>query len=287
MADVTAIILTKNEEQNITDCLESIKGFCQRAVVIDSGSTDKTVEIAKNLGADVYTHAFENYARQFNWGIDNTGINTKWTLRLDADERLTPALCRELCALINKHENNDINGITMQADYYFLGRHISHGRAKKRKLMLFKTGVGRIEDRRMDEHTILSEGSSVAAKEKFLHYDFKSLSTYIAKLNWYATREMQDYYEYKMNLCSTELNDKKLNDVRKKKFGFYYKLPMFIRSLALFIYVYIFRLGFLDGREGYIYCYLYSRWYRFLVDAKIYEQEITGNPFEETGDLKL
>ena len=79
--DVTFIVLTKNEEINLPDCLESIKGFAKRVVVIDSGSSDKTVEIARTYGADVYEHEFENYARQFNWGIDNTNITTKWTFR--------------------------------------------------------------------------------------------------------------------------------------------------------------------------------------------------------------
>ena len=85
MVDLTAIVLTKNEEKNIVDCIQSLKGFAKRVVVVDSGSTDATVELAKELGAEVYTHAFENYARQFNWGIENTNIDTKWILRLDAD----------------------------------------------------------------------------------------------------------------------------------------------------------------------------------------------------------
>ena len=98
--DVTFIILTKNEEINLPDCLESIKGFAKRIIIIDSGSTDKTIEIAKKYNADIYEHHFENYARQFNWAIDNTNITTKWTFRLDADERLTPELCKELAYLM-------------------------------------------------------------------------------------------------------------------------------------------------------------------------------------------
>ena len=89
MADVTAIILTKNEEKNIKLCIESISTFCQRIVVVDSVSDDKTVDIARKCGADIFFHKFENYARQFNWGIDNTNITTKWTLRIDADEQFT------------------------------------------------------------------------------------------------------------------------------------------------------------------------------------------------------
>ncbi|GKU31639.1 glycosyltransferase family 2 protein [Clostridium folliculivorans] len=287
MVDLTAIILTKNESKNIVDCLKSIKGFAKRAVVVDSGSTDDTIEIAKNLNANVYFHKFENYARQFNWAIDNTNIDTKWTLRLDADERLTPLLCKELEQLMEQHDNDDVNGITMEAWYYFLGRCIKHGGSKKRKLMVFKTGIGRIEDRKMDEHTILSTGRSVATKERFLHYDFRNIDYFISKMNWYATREMQDYFEFLENTSQDKLNDKSIGETRKKKFGVYYRFPIFFRSWLLFIYFYIFKLGFLDGKEGFIYHYMYQRWYRCLVDAKIYEQLLTNKPFEETGDLKV
>lgn len=288
MADVTFIILTKNEEINLPDCLESIKGFAKRIVVVDSGSTDKTVEIAQNFGADVYVHPFENYARQFNWGIDNTDISTKWTFRLDADERLTAKLIDELEEIIKLHDSDDVNGVTMEAWLYFMGKKIKHGCHNKRKLMLFKTGIGRIEDRKMDEHTVLSSGESVYAKNRFIHYDFKDMTHWINKMNWYATREMQDYYEFK-NGTQYKLKgekDKAISKTRKKKFGLYYKLPMFCRSWLLFIYYYIFKFGFLDGKTGWVYHYMYHRWYRALVDAKILEQKITNKPFEQTGDLK-
>lgn len=288
MADVTFIILTKNEEINLPDCLKSIKRFAKRVVVIDSGSTDKTVEIAKAAGADVYVHSFENYARQFNWGIDNTGIDTKWTFRLDADERLTPALIKELIHLMNVHHDDDVNGITMEAWLYFMGKRIEHGAHNKRKLMLFKTGIGRIEDRKMDEHTVLSEGRSISCKERFIHYDFKDMTHWINKMNWYATREMQDYFDY-INGNEEKLsakNDPTINQTRKLKFEFYYKLPMFKRSWMLFMYYYILKGGFKDGKEGFVFHWMYHRWYRCLVDAKILEQEKYNRPFEETGDLK-
>ena len=90
MADLTAIILTRNEEKNLEACIRSVEGFCSRICVVDSQSEDGTVELAKRLGADVYEHPFSYYADQFNWGIDNCGITTRWILRLDADERFTP-----------------------------------------------------------------------------------------------------------------------------------------------------------------------------------------------------
>lgn len=274
MADITVVVLTKNEEINITDCLESLNNFAKRVVVVDSGSEDRTVEIAKEFGADVFSHPFVNYATQFNWALDNTNISTKWTMRLDADERLTPALIDELESLMNEHEHDDVNGITMEAWLYFMGKRLKYGGPQKRKLMVFKTGIGRIEDREMDEHTYLTEGTSVSAKEKFLHYDFKNLTFFIDKMNWYASREVKDYFDYINHKNEDDnLNDTTISNTRRKKFGIYYKLPKFVRSWLLFIYVYIFRLGFLDGKEGYIYHYMYSRWYRLLVDAKIHEEE--------------
>ena len=288
MADVTFIILTKNESQNLPDCLASIRDFAARAVVVDSGSDDDTCEIARRMGADVLVHPFENYARQFNWALDNANIATKWTFRLDADERLTPALIAELEGLMAAHASDDVNGVTMEAWLYFLGRRIRHGCHNKRKLMLFKTGVGRIEDRRMDEHTVLSRGRSVACRERFIHYDFKDMTHWIAKMNWYATREMQDYIEFAAGKSAglDRRGDAGISAQRRRKFGIYYRLPMFLRSWLLFVYYYVFRLGFLDGREGFVYNYMYHRWYRALVDAKILEQRKFNRPFEKTGDLK-
>lgn len=287
MIDITFIILTKNEELNIFDCLKSIEGFARRVVIVDSFSSDNTVAIAKNMNVDVYQHPFETYARQFNWALDNTGITTKWVFRLDADERLTPDLCAELCTLAHKHQDDDVNGITFEADLFFMGKQIRHGGSQKRKLMMFKNGLARVEDRRMDEHTELLSGRSVNASGRFLHYDFKNLTHWVNKMNWYATREMQDYYEFK-NGKSFELNasDIKILKTRQKKFGFYYKLPMFLRAFMLFIYIYIFRLGFLDGKEGFVFHFMYHCWYRAMVDAKILEQAKSNKPFEETGDLK-
>lgn len=283
MASVTAIILTKNEEKNLAECLSSIKGFAERAVVVDCGSTDRTVEIAREHGADVLTHEFTYYAAQFNWGIDNASITTDWILRLDADERFTPALIAEVEAILNSPEAKDgnLNGITMEAVFYFLGKPIRHGVKCKRKMMLFKRGIGRIEDRKRDAHSIISEGRNVSTKERFLHYDFKNLDSYIKRYNWYATREMQDYIAYTRGASTAINTDAHIQAQRKKKFGLYYRAPKFLRAYLWFIYNYIFRLGFLDGREGFLFHYFECLWYRLLVDAKIYEYEKHGGEFDE------
>lgn len=281
MADVTAIVLTLNEEKNIGECLKSVAGFCSRVVVIDSGSTDDTLNIARSYGADVYEHPFTYYAAQYNWGVDNANITTAWTLRLDADERFTPAVCARSEKLMQEHANDDVNGIVMEADFFFLGRMMKHGGSKKRKIMLFKTGKGRIEDRKRDAHTILLEGRTVAIPEKYLHYDFKDLTSYIARYNWYAIRELSDYIAFEQGASTDANTDPKLMQHRKKKFTVYYRAPMFLRAWLWFVYNYYFRLGFLDGKEGYLYHYFESYWYRFLVDAKIYEYRKTGKAESE------
>jgi glycosyltransferase involved in cell wall biosynthesis len=281
MVDATAIILTKNEEKNIVDCLQSMNGFAKRCVVIDCGSTDDTVKLARENGADVYFHEFEYYAKQFNWGIDNCDINTEWIIRLDADERFPPELCCEIEDLIERNRDTQMNGITIEADLFFLGRCMKHGPRNKRKMMMFKKEFGKIEDRRRDAHSILSKGFSISTKNKFLHYDFKDLDSYIKRYNWYATREMQDYIDFKQGISTEIETDKTIQKQRKKKFGLYYKAPKYLRAWMWFIYNYIFRLGFVDGKEGLIFCFLECYWYRLLVDAKIYEHEKFDSKFEK------
>ena len=273
MADITAIILTRNEEKNLPDCLKSIRGFCSRAVVVDCGSADRTVEIAKEYGADVYFHEFEYYARQFNWAIDHCDVQTEWILRIDADERFTEDVCRQSLAAM---ENPGVSGIMMEATYYFMERAITHGLHKKRKIMLFRRGKGRMEDRRRDPHTVIFSGDCETIRARFIHRDFKDIGSYISRYNWYATREMLDYIAFEEGQTADLATEKHLRRQRKKKFGFYYRCPMFLRAKLWFLYNYIFRLGFLDGKEGYIYHYLECDWYRQLVDAKILEYRITG-----------
>lgn len=271
MISATAIILTKNEEVNLPECIKSLKGFAKRIVVIDSGSEDRTVEIAHSMGAEVYVHEFVTHAKQFNWALDNIGIDTKWVLRIDADERLTPELICELENLSNKHKDDDVNGVTLEAWLYFMGRKIKYGCPNKRKMMFFKYGYGYIEERNVDEHTLLKSGKAIAAQNKFIHYDFKNLDHWISKLNWYATLEVNDYFENKTQAMAN-MSDTVIQKTRNKKYGVYYKLPMFLRCWLLFVYNYFFKLGFLDGKEGFIYNYMYHRWYRTLVDAKICER---------------
>lgn len=268
MIDLTTIILTYNEELNIEKCINSVKNISKRIVVIDSYSTDRTVEIARELGAEVYQNEWTNHATQYRYGIEKSQIDTKWILRLDADERLTSDVASELEYLCEKNNDTDINGIVLRFEVSFLGKKLRHGGIYPfRKLVVYKAGCGDIENRNMDEHIVLTEGRSITTKNDCIHEDYKDLTAWIDKHNKYSTKEVMDYYDnkYKSNGKNTS------NSLTRR---IYYSLPMGIRPFLYFCYRYIFRLGFLDGKEGLIFNFLQAWWYWVLVDAKIYERNL-------------
>ena len=274
MADLTVLILTRNEEKNIKKCIHEVKDIAKRIVIVDSGSTDKTVEIAAELGAEILTNEWKNYSSQYNWGISHANIKTKWIFRLDADEFLTQAARNEIEILCKEHEHTDVNGFVVRFTVNFLGKELKHGGIYPfRKLLIYKSDKGVMEERNMDEHIVLKEGRSIELKNDCIHQDFKDLTAWIDKHNKYSNREVLDYFA---SLENDSLNDyhklnRKARFKRFVKFGIYYKLPLGMRAFIYYCYRYYFRLGFLDGKEGKIFAFLQAYWYRFLVDAKIYE----------------
>lgn len=278
MQDLTVIILAKDEEKNIERSVSSVRSIAKRIIVVDSGSTDHTIELAEKNGAEVIRHSpFINYATQFNWALDNTDINTKWVFRLDADEQVTPELAHEIEENLVKHDNDDVNGFEVCWRVIFMGRWIKHGGTYPLIFpRIFRRGFGRVEMRKMDEHTLI-DGKILCLRNDLIHYDFKGLKEWIDKHNNYSARECQDYYE-RLNENEGQLKGNIIGNQRQRKRflknGVYYNLPKFFRAHLYFIYRYYLRLGFLDGTEGKIFCFLQAYWYRFLVDAKIYEEEL-------------
>ena len=263
---ITVIILTYNEEIHLTRCLENIKDWVEEIVVVDSGSIDKTQEIAKRLGARVVTHPFKCQADQLNWALDNIEIKTEWILRLDADEYILPELWKEIVEILPK-TSSDINGYYMKRRMHFMGRWIKHGGYYPTWILrLFRKGKGRCDDREMDEHLIVT-GKTDKLKHDFVDENLKGLNEWTARHNNYSTREAnaQDV---------DKLDRKQMGSERWVRKSIYIKLPLFFRSFLYFVWRYIFRLGFLDGKEGLIFHFLQGFWYRFLVDAKLYEQKL-------------
>ena len=260
MLDMTVIILAKNEEANIERCINSVKGWVRRIVVVDSGSTDKTVVLAENLGAEIYHHEpFVDYAKQFNWAIDNTNISTKWVFRFDADECVPLGLKQEIVDECARHADDEVSGFMMRYKIFFMGKFLKFGGAYPfLKITIFKFGKGRFEDRSMGEHIVLSEGRCMDLKEDCEHYDFKSLTAFIDKHNWYATREVADYFAVRSGRENAIL-DGQPEKAKKLRDGVYYRMPKYLRAKLYYWYKFYFKLGFLDGEAGRIWAFL-RRW---------------------------
>ena len=300
MVDLTVVILTKNEEKNLRKCVESFRGIAKRFVVVDSLSTDGTealcVELNNELnkiGAhlDFFQHEWISYADQLNWGLQNTVIDTTWSMRMDADEELMEDLAKEIEEKLPKIEEG-VNGIILRRRVYFMGRWIKHGgRYPELLLRIFRTGKAVCEMKLMDEHMILQEGKTIEFTADLIDNNQKSLEWWTAKHNWYSNREVLDYQMTMANKMDESLETSGTSSMQAKKKRRiknkgYYRLPKFFRAHIYFIYRYYFKLGFLDGQEGRIYHFLQAYWYRFLVDAKMYECEKTGTIMRKQGDLK-
>lgn len=274
-ADLTILILTKDEEDNLPKALASIEGLAQRVVVIDSGSTDRTRDIAKEWGADVYENGWVNHATQVNWGIENTNISTQWTFRLDADEEVLPDMA---AFLLNDLANIEpsIDGIEIRRRIVFLGRWIRHGGVYPNYVLrIFRTGKGECEMAFMDEHMIV-QGDVKQVKVDLKDENTKPLRWWTAKHNWYSDRELYEMLESEKASALTGYVTPKFfgTPVERKrwlKLRFYNSVPMAWRSWFYFLYRYYLKAGFLDGREGRIFHFLQAYWYRFLVDAKYFE----------------
>ena len=265
---ISAIILTHNEELNLENCLKNIYDWVSEIFIVDSYSDDKTLEIAEKYGAKTIQHPFENQAKQFNWALDNLDLKNEWILRLDADERLTKELWQEIAEILPKIPT-EISGFYIKRRVYFMGRWIKHGGYYPTWLLrLFRKGKARSEDREMDEHIILLEGKAEKLKNDFIDDNKKDLTFWIDKHNKFSSREVIEVLKggQRVEGIAGSVRQRRL---AKKK---YYQLPVFFRAFFYFYTRYFFRLGFLDGKEGLIFHFLQGLWYRFLIDAKLYEK---------------
>lgn len=271
--DLTVIVLTYNESLHLNRCLDSISKYAQSIFIIDSNSSDGTQDIALKYGANVLQNPFINQANQFNWALDNANITTKWVLRLDADEYLEPKLIDELYSKLSSI-SDDVNGIVFKRKHIFMGKPVMRGVYPVKLLRLFRTGTARCEERWMDEHIELISGETVEFENDFVDHNLNSLGWWIQKHNGYSVREAIDlinleipivYNNNVSGILSTQAQQK-----RQKKLK-YARMPLFWRAFYYFVYRYFFKLGFLDGKPGFLWHFLQGWWYRTLVDAKIYE----------------
>jgi len=268
---VSVLIPTYNEELNLADCLASISDWVGEIIVIDSFSTDRTTEIAQSYGARVVSHVFHTPARQKNWALDNLPIQNEWILFLDADERVPPDLRDEIIAVVNQGACG-FDGFWMRRRFMFYGKWIRHsGWYPVWLLRLVRRSKARWEDRAVDEHIIL-DGEAGYLNNDLIHEDMRDISFWIEKHNRYASQNAQIYYHL--------LQGEQSNGVSPTLFGSQTERKRFIkehiwpylpgRGLLFFLYLYIFRLGFLDGKHGFIFCMMHGIFQQFIT-VKLWE----------------
>ena len=272
LADVTVIIMTNNEERHIERCLLSIKDFIKKIVIIDSFSTDNTLNIIKKYNVEVLQHEWISYSSQLNWGIENANVKTEWIFRLDPDEIASKILAKKICSYLN-NLSSKTSGVSIVRRLVFLEKEINFGGDFPQKgVRIWRNRRGKCDNTWSDEHIIV-DGNIEHINLDIVDNNLNNISWWTAKHNKFATRETIEFFlQRERKEKNKDLKLAKREKLKKNlKFKIYYNLPIGLRPFLFFIYKYIFRLGFLNGWQGLAWCFLQGFWYRFLVDLKIME----------------
>ena len=275
---VSVFVPVKNEKANIERCLSNLQ-WADEVFVIDSGSMDGTVELAEKLGAKVVQFQFNGvYPKKKNWALENLPFRNEWVLIVDADE-VIPADLQERIA--EKVKNPDADGYYLHFTYMFLDYKIKHcGYASLWVLRLFRHKLGRYEkmpvapgsktgDNEAHEHVILN-GTSAKLPGSVLHYAYPSIDAWVEKHNRYSNWEAELYDKFVSGAFREgEGQITPSRRIKRRIKAFYLRLPL--RYVIRFVYHYVVRLGFLDGKPGFVLCVLLG-FYDFLSWAKVYER---------------
>jgi glycosyltransferase involved in cell wall biosynthesis len=270
MNGISVLILTKNEEMDLPRCIESVIEWCDDIHVYDSHSTDRTVEIARRLGAEVTSRTFDNWAQHQNWGLANIAFKHKWVLYLDADERVTAELAKALSAAVAAP--GDHVAFEVQRRDFYRDRWLKHVQASPYYVRLFQPAYVRYE-RLVNPITIVN-GNTGRLPGYLDHQPFsKGLSHWIARHNSYSSLEADQFISNAAGAEKFELTKalfaSSFQVRRYHQKGLFYKLPF--RPLFKFFLLYVVRKGFLDGRPGLSYALLQSI-YEYLIVLKTAER---------------
>jgi glycosyltransferase involved in cell wall biosynthesis len=285
--DITVLILTRNEIQHIERCIINARRVSPHIIVVDSNSADGTAQAAESLGVQVINHSARTFSEKLIWCLDNLSFQTEWVLRLDADEELHPGFL----AALQKLEVNlprDVNGYLVRRQLWFMGSWIRWGGMYPTySLRLWRKGMVQCEGRLLDEHLVLKSGQPQIMEADIIDNPLISLADWIGKHNQYSTLEAESALT-RVSQGPASVSPKLWGSWAERRRWYkeriFYRMPPFLRPSLYFLYRYLFQLGFLDGRNGFIFHFMHGFWYRMLVDAKIIEAQaqhqnrISGKP---------
>jgi glycosyltransferase involved in cell wall biosynthesis len=272
---LSIIILTHNEEKNIEACLKSVLDLNCPIFLVDSGSTDNTLKIVEEFPVQLSHHPFQNYGQQRNWALKNLPIATPWVLNMDADHRMTPELAIEINQVLTKPIEENTKGFLISRRTIFLGQWMKHGgHYPVYHAILFKKDFGHCEDKLYDQHFVVN-GHCETLKSDMIDTLTDSLQSFTERHNRWSTLEAEDqFYKYTLKNKTGLVKAKALGNAQQRRRyakSIYEKFPLFVRPFIYFFVRYFLKLGFLDGKKGLVFHFLQGFWFRFLVDAKIYE----------------
>jgi glycosyltransferase involved in cell wall biosynthesis len=273
---LSVLMLTLNEELNLANCLENLTQWTDDVFIVDSFSTDGTVELAKKYNVQVYQHAFEGHAKQWMWGLLNLPFKHDWVFIHDPDHRTTPELRAELKNLFEQGVPPDINGIYVRRRNIFRGKWIKHGGYyPKYMLKIFRRHLARFDENEFD-YRVYVPGKTLQLRSDIIEENRKEddITFWIDKHNQFAVKQARE----EILRCKPELdwftNPSFFGTPDQRTLWLktiWYRMPLYIRPFLYFFYRFILRRGFLDGKEGIIFHFLQGFWYRLLVDIKIDE----------------
>lgn len=275
-ADLAVFIPTYNEEPNVRRAIESVLGWAAQVFVVDSFSKDRTVEIARSCPqVEVHQHAFENYSKQWNWALDNLPIRATWVMILAADEAVPPQTREEIERALASAPA-EVAAFQMWWKLIFMGRWLKHMSGRAYNVRIWRRGRSRFEDRAVNEHAIV-DGQVRRIEEPLIHDDRKGISAWVWRHNRYSTMEAQEHVKSIGTVRAQPSTTVRLGG--KEAFRRFLKDRVWplvpFKPLAYFLYLYVLRLGFLDGWQGLAYARL--RWfYYYLIELKKREHALTG-----------
>ncbi len=274
---ISAIILTYNEERNLPECLQSLHGWIDEVLIVDSGSTDRTQDIARSFGAQVVEHSFETHAKQWAWALEQLSLRYDWIIGLDADQRVTPELRNELCALFNVQPERltNIEGIYIKRRQIFRGAWIRHGGYYPKYLLkLFRRDSVFVDPQDLMDHHFYVSGKSIKLQHDILEDNQKeqSIAFWIEKHNRYAILHAREELKRRGAQHTWPLHAALLGNPDQQVIWLKQRwdhMPLYVRPFLYFFLRYFILLGFLDGKQGFIFHFLQGFWYRLLVDIHL------------------
>jgi glycosyltransferase involved in cell wall biosynthesis len=273
---ISTIILTYNEELNLPKLLSSLQKINQLTYIIDSGSSDETINIAKQYNCNIFHHPFSTHAEQWQWALQTLPIETEWVLGLDADQSLSPQLQSELSNLLSQPEKlANIDGFFIKRRQIFQGKWIKHGGYYPKYLLkMFRKSKVRFDTLDLLDHHFIIDGKTEKLENDILEENYKeyALDFWLTKHIHYAKLHAKEETLRMQSVANWQVQPKLIGNPDQQILWFktlWYRLPLYWRAFGYFCLRYFLQLGFLDGEKGFVFHFLQAFWYRVLVDVEV------------------